>query len=53
MEYLVAMATHVPYGTPDEAVKDRRAREAARSRMFAGSTCRMPGSGARMSWGLA
>jgi muconolactone delta-isomerase len=35
MEYLVAMATHVPYGTPDEAVEDVRAREAAHSRELA------------------
>jgi muconolactone delta-isomerase len=32
MEYLVSMTTHVPEGTPDEAVTDIRAREAARSR---------------------
>ena len=32
MEYLVSMATHVPAGTPDEAVQDIRAREAAHSR---------------------
>jgi muconolactone delta-isomerase len=35
MEYLVAMTTHVPYGTSDEAVEDVRAREAARSRELA------------------
>ena len=35
MEYLVTMTTHVPYGTPDEAVEDVRAREAARSRELA------------------
>jgi muconolactone delta-isomerase len=32
MEYLVSMTTRVPEGTPDEAVTDIRAREAARSR---------------------
>jgi len=32
MEYLVTMTTHVPEGTPDAAVDDIRAREAARSR---------------------
>jgi len=31
MEYLVTMTTHVPDGTPDQAVADVRAREAARS----------------------
>ena len=35
MEYLVSMTTHVPNGTPDEAVEDVRAREAARSRELA------------------
>jgi muconolactone delta-isomerase len=35
MEYLVTMTTHVPYGTPDEAVEDVRAREAAHSRELA------------------
>ena len=29
MEYLVSMTTRVPDGTPEEAVKDIRAREAA------------------------
>jgi Muconolactone delta-isomerase len=29
MEYLVTMTTHVPDGTPDQAVDDVRAREAA------------------------
>jgi muconolactone delta-isomerase len=33
MEYLVTMTTHVPDGTPDQAVDD--AREAARSRELA------------------
>ena len=32
MEYLVNMTTHVPDGTPDQAVDDIRAREATRSR---------------------
>jgi muconolactone delta-isomerase len=32
MEYLVSMTTLVPEGTPEEAVTDIRAREAARSR---------------------
>ncbi len=32
MEYLVTMTTHVPDGTPEQAVEDIRAREAARSR---------------------
>jgi muconolactone D-isomerase len=31
VEYLVSMTTHVPEGTPDQAVADVRAREAARS----------------------
>lgn len=31
MEYLVTMTTHVPDGTPDQAVADLRAREAAHS----------------------
>ena len=35
MEYLVTMTTHVPDGTPDQAVDDIRAREAARSRELA------------------
>lgn len=35
MEYLVTMTTHVPDGTPEEAVNDIRAREAARSRQLA------------------
>jgi muconolactone delta-isomerase len=35
MEYLVTMTTHVPDGTPAEAVDDVRAREAAHSRELA------------------
>jgi muconolactone delta-isomerase len=35
MEYLVTMTTHVPEGTPEQAVEDVRAREAARSRELA------------------
>src|SRR5260370_23216069 len=35
MEYLVTMTTHVPDGTPEQAVNDIRAREAARSRELA------------------
>jgi muconolactone delta-isomerase len=35
MEYLVTMTTHVPDGTPDAAVQDIRAREAAHSRELA------------------
>ena len=35
MEYLVTMTTHVPEGTPEQAVDDVRAREAARSRELA------------------
>jgi muconolactone delta-isomerase len=35
MEYLVTMTTHVPDGTPAEAVDDVRARAAARSRELA------------------
>jgi muconolactone delta-isomerase len=35
MEYLVTMTTRVPDGTPDQAVDDIRAREAARSRELA------------------
>ena len=31
MEYLVTMTTHVPDGTPAQAVDDVRAREAAHS----------------------
>ena len=32
VEYLVTMTTHVPAGTPEQAVADMRTREAARSR---------------------
>ena len=35
MEYLVTMTTHVPDGTPDQAVRRRPVREAARSRELA------------------
>jgi muconolactone delta-isomerase len=35
LEYLVTMTTHVPDGTPEQAVDDLRAREAARSRELA------------------
>ncbi len=35
MEYLVTMTTHVPAGTPEQAVDDIRAREAAHSRDLA------------------
>ena len=35
LEYLVTMTTHVPPGTPDEAVGDVRAREAAHTRELA------------------
>ena len=35
MEFLVTMTTHVPEGTPAEAVEDIRNREAARSRELA------------------
>ena len=35
MEYLVTMTTNVPDGTPDQAVADVRAREAAHSRELA------------------
>jgi muconolactone D-isomerase len=35
MEYLVMMTTHVPDGTPEAAVDDVRAREAAHSRELA------------------
>jgi muconolactone D-isomerase len=35
MEYLVTMTTHVPDGTPDQAVADIREREAAHSRELA------------------
>ena len=35
MEYLVSMTTHVPGGTPEEAVQDIRCREAAHSRELA------------------
>ena len=36
MEFLVTMTTHVPEGTPEAAVDDVRAQEAARSRDLAG-----------------
>jgi len=36
MEYLVTMTTHVPEGTPAEAVEDTRAREAQRAHELAG-----------------
>ncbi len=35
MEYLVTMTTHVPDGTPGQAVDDIRTREAAHSRELA------------------
>lgn len=35
MEYLVSMTTHVPDGTPGQAVDDIRTREAAHSRELA------------------
>jgi muconolactone delta-isomerase len=35
MEYLVTMTTHVPAGTPDQAIDEIRGREAARSRELA------------------
>jgi muconolactone delta-isomerase len=35
VEYLVTMTTHVPAGTPDQAVEDIRTREAAHSRTLA------------------
>ena len=35
MEFLVTMTTHVPDGTPEAAVDDVRAREAARARQLA------------------
>jgi muconolactone D-isomerase len=35
MEYLVTMTTHVPDGTPEEAVDEIRTREAAHSRDLA------------------
>ena len=35
MEYLVTMTTHVPVGTPEQAIDKVRAREAARSRELA------------------
>ena len=37
MEFLVSMTTRVPDGTPEEEVKDIRAREAAHSRELAGA----------------
>ena len=36
MEFLVTMTTHVPDGTPTDAVDEVRAREAAHSRDLAG-----------------
>jgi len=38
MEYLVTMTTRVPDGTPDQAVDEVRAREAAHSRELARRT---------------
>ena len=35
MEYLVTMTTHVPEGTPEQAVGNDRAHQAARSRELA------------------
>jgi muconolactone delta-isomerase len=35
MDYLVTMTTHVPDGTPDQAITDIRSREAAHSRELA------------------
>ncbi len=35
MEFLVTMTTQVPDGTPDDAVADMRAREAARAKELA------------------
>jgi muconolactone D-isomerase len=35
MEFLVTMTTHVPDGTPDEAVEEIRSREAVRSQELA------------------
>ena len=35
MQYFITMTTHVPDGTPEQAVNDIRAREAARSRELA------------------
>jgi muconolactone D-isomerase len=35
MEYFVTMTTHVPVGTPEQAVDDVRGREAAHSRQLA------------------
>ena len=35
MDYLVTMTTHVPDGTPPQAVDDVRARESAHSRELA------------------
>jgi muconolactone delta-isomerase len=35
MEFLVTMTTHVPDGTPDDAVEEMRTREAARARELA------------------
>lgn len=50
MEYLVTMTTHVPEGTPDQAVADVRAREAAHTRELAEQghllrLWRLPGQG--------
>ena len=42
MEYLVTMTTHVPDGTPEQAVDDIRAREAARSRELAAAGHLLP-----------
>jgi muconolactone delta-isomerase len=39
MDYLVTMTTHVPEGTPEEAVEDVRARESAHSRGLAAQGC--------------
>ena len=42
MEYLVTMTTHVPDGTPEQAVDDIRAREAAHSRELAAAGHLLP-----------
>jgi len=43
MEFLVTMTTHVPDGTPEEAVEAIRIREVARARELAAQGHLLPG----------
>ena len=49
MEYLVTMTTHVPDGTPERAVDDVRAHEAAHSRGGSAAAVEAPAAAARDS----